>query len=104
MKSLPLLLHGRPRSLWSSEHGYSAAVSEVRCVQTVTLDIAVEVRKLPGDSGPFATFSFEGDGLTVSIQSLLPIPVDLQWYGGPAETPTIHAGLERSSILIYKCN
>lgn len=68
------------------------------------IDVAVEICRLPGDTDARTTFLFEGNGLKMSIQSLLAISVDLQWYGGPIETPTIHAGLEESSTLIYEAN
>jgi hypothetical protein len=55
-------------------------------------------------SAPRTTFTFKSKGLKTSIQSLLPIPVDLQWYDGPIETPAVHAGLEESSVLIYKAD
>jgi predicted nucleotidyltransferase len=66
------------------------------------IDVAVEIRKLPGDTGARTTFTCEGKGLRISIQPLLAISVDLQWYGGPVETPTVHAGLEESSTLVYE--
>ncbi|WP_174425519.1 nucleotidyltransferase family protein [Cupriavidus basilensis] len=68
------------------------------------IDIAVEIRTLPGDSDPLVTFMFEADKLSASLQPLLPYHVHLQWYGGPTETPTIHAGLSQSSILVYEAN
>jgi predicted nucleotidyltransferase len=65
------------------------------------VDIAIEVRALPGDTEPLATFMYEADSLEQSIQARLPLVVDLQWYGGPVETPIIHAGLQQSSVLVY---
>lgn len=66
------------------------------------LDVAIEVFGLPGDAEPLATFIFEADELRSSIQALFPFKVDLHWYGGPVETPTIHAGLCQSSVLAYQ--
>jgi predicted nucleotidyltransferase len=66
------------------------------------VDIAIEVRALPGDSDPLATFMFEADKLEHSIKARLPYEVDLEWYGGPVRTPTIHAGLQQSSVLVYQ--
>lgn len=66
------------------------------------IDIAVEVQTLPGDSSAFTTFMFEKRRLEVAIESILPMSVQLEWYGGPEETPTIHAGLLESSMLIYE--
>lgn len=68
------------------------------------VDVAIEVRALPGDAEPLAAFIFEADRLRSSIQALFPFKVDLQWYGGPVETPIIHAGLNQSSILVYQAN
>jgi predicted nucleotidyltransferase len=66
------------------------------------VDVAIEVRALRGDSGPLVTFIFEKDKLKRSLEAALLIDVDLQWYGGPTETPTTHAGLKRSSVLVYQ--
>jgi predicted nucleotidyltransferase len=68
------------------------------------VDVAIEVCALPGDAEPLATFISEADRLRRSIQALLPFKVDLQWHGGPVETPAIHAGLNQSSILVYHAN
>lgn len=65
------------------------------------VDVAIELCTLPGDSSPLVTFMFEKDELKRSLQAALPVDVDLQWYGGPVETPTVHAGLEHSSVLVY---
>ncbi|WP_434032700.1 nucleotidyltransferase family protein [Cupriavidus sp. a3] len=66
------------------------------------IDIAVEVRRQPGDTSAWTTFIFEKDGLRASIQSLVPMPVQLEWYGGEVETPTVHAALQESSMLVYE--
>jgi predicted nucleotidyltransferase len=68
------------------------------------IDVAVEIRCQPGDSSPFTTFVFESAALRASLKARLSIEVDLEWYGGQVETPTIHAGLQRSSVLIYEAN
>jgi len=68
------------------------------------VDVAIEVRTLPGDSGPWVTFMCEADKLKGAIQVGLALEVDLQWYGGPVETPTIHAGLQQSSVLVYQAD
>lgn len=65
------------------------------------LDVAVEIFKLPGDSGPLATWIGESHRLEASIAEIVPVVVDLEWYGGEAETPTIHKALERSSLVVY---
>ena len=65
------------------------------------LDVAVEVFTLPGDSSPFTTWTGEAQRLKVSIAGIVPVNIDLNWYGGAVETARIHAGLEASSIVIY---
>jgi predicted nucleotidyltransferase len=65
------------------------------------VDIAIEVSTLPGDSSPFVTFIHEKKRLRGAIQACLKLEVDLQWYGGQVETPTIYAGLQQSSVLAY---
>lgn len=66
------------------------------------IDIAIEIEKFEGDSDTWTTFVFERDELKESLQLLLPLAVDLQWYGGPQETPRIHSALQESSILVYE--
>ena len=68
------------------------------------IDVAIEVQALPTDSDAYTTFACESDLLRASLQALLPIKVDLQWYGSIGETPTIHAGLQRSSLLAYSAS
>jgi predicted nucleotidyltransferase len=68
------------------------------------IDVAIEIRKLSGDSCPWTTFMFEGERFKHSLQELLSLELDLQWYGGLLETPTIHSGLQESSILVYEAN
>lgn len=65
------------------------------------LDVAVVIRPMPGDSGPFATWMGESQDLSASLQKLLPVTLQLEWYGGPEETPIIHAGLNAGSMLVY---
>ncbi|MEM5344283.1 nucleotidyltransferase family protein [Paraburkholderia azotifigens] len=66
------------------------------------IDIAVEVQTLAGDSSAWTTFMFEKPRLQKAIEALLPMEVQLEWYGGPEETPTIHAALFERSMLIYE--
>jgi predicted nucleotidyltransferase len=66
------------------------------------IDIAIEIQKLPNDSCAWTTFVYEKERLKAAIQARLPMPVQLEWYGGPIETPTIHAGLQESSIVVYE--
>lgn len=67
------------------------------------LDLAIEIIKMPNDSGPYATFSFEKTNLLASIAKRVPYLIDLQWYGGAIETPTIRKGILQSSELVF-CN
>jgi predicted nucleotidyltransferase len=69
------------------------------------IDIAVEIRTLPGDSDASTTFTCEGEKLRASLSSLLePLRVDLQWYGGPTESPNVSAGILESSIPVYQAD
>jgi predicted nucleotidyltransferase len=65
------------------------------------LDIAVEIFPLTGDSSPLATWIGESDRLEASIAGIVPVIIDLDWYGGEAETPLIHQALDRSSLVVY---
>lgn len=65
------------------------------------LDVAVEIFTLPGDNSPLATWIGESSHLEASIAGIVPVNIDLQWYGGEAETPRIHKALKRSSLLVY---
>lgn len=65
------------------------------------LDVAVELCRQPGDEAPLATWVCEADGLRESLGRALPVPLDLQWYGGPRETPTIHAALLCAGRAVY---
>lgn len=69
------------------------------------IDIAVELdlsatRGADFSSG-FVTFNRHSRHWETELAKLLPIPIDLEFYHGSKETPTLHAGLERSGRLIY---
>lgn len=68
------------------------------------LDVAVELMPRQSDSGPLATWIAEQERLRSSISLWVPLVVDLQWYGGAAETPIIHAGLGAGSRVVYECS
>lgn len=65
------------------------------------LDVAVELLTLPGDSNPFTTWIGEAQRLKASIAGIVPVNIDLNWYGGEVETPRIHKALEQSSFVVY---
>lgn len=65
------------------------------------LDVAVEIFTLPGDSSPFTTWTCEARRLKASIAGIVPVIIDLDWYGGEVETPCIHEALEESSVVVY---
>jgi predicted nucleotidyltransferase len=65
------------------------------------LDVAVELYQQPGDETALATWICEAVGLRESLGRALPVPLDLQWYGGPQETPTIHAALLCAGRAVY---
>ena len=66
------------------------------------LDIAVEIVPPPGDTNAFATWICEAGGWRDELGTLLPYVVDLQWHDPGGTTPTIAAGLERGSRVIFK--
>ncbi|GAB2843217.1 hypothetical protein GCM10027277_08250 [Pseudoduganella ginsengisoli] len=68
------------------------------------LDVAVEIERKVSDSCEYTTFAFEGSGLRSRLQRMLPFEVQLEWYGGPHETPTVHSGLMEASILVFDRN
>lgn len=65
------------------------------------LDVAVEIFTLQGDSNPFTTWTSEAQRLKASITGVVPVTIDLDWYGGEAETPCIHQALEQSNVVVY---
>ncbi|MBV7515855.1 nucleotidyltransferase domain-containing protein [Pseudomonas sp. PDM25] len=64
-------------------------------------DVAVEIFTLPGDSSPFTTWTGEAQRLKSSIAGVVPVAIDLDWFGDEGETPRIHAALEQSSLVVY---
>jgi hypothetical protein len=44
----------------------------------------------------------ESARLTESLAVALTVPLDLAWYGGPAETPAVHRGITAGSVLVYQ--
>ncbi|WP_169117074.1 nucleotidyltransferase domain-containing protein [Aromatoleum anaerobium] len=66
------------------------------------LDVAIEITTRRGDSGSLATWIAEAAQLRCSISLRIPFAVDLQWYGGPIETPVVHAGLIVGSRIVYE--
>lgn len=65
------------------------------------LDVAVVINELPTDSSPETTWHYEREEIAASLQAVLPVPLQLEWYGGPDKSPAIHAGITRSSLLVY---
>jgi len=65
------------------------------------LDVAIEIFALSGDSCSLATWMSESDRLEASIAGIVPVVVDLNWYGGEEETPVIHKGLAHSGLTVY---
>jgi predicted nucleotidyltransferase len=65
------------------------------------LDVAIELTPLPGDGSTLATWFGEESRLTASLAPLLPVPLDLEWYGDAELTPTIHRGLEAGSVVVF---
>lgn len=82
-------------------HVFGSRVNGTQGAQS-DLDVAVELRPSPGDETLLATWICEAGRLRASLAQLLPVPLDLEWYGGPDETPTIHSGLQSDSRLVFE--
>ncbi|WP_371928586.1 nucleotidyltransferase domain-containing protein [Pseudomonas sp. SLFW] len=65
------------------------------------LDIAVEIIAASGDEDSLCTWFRCSDRLMKDLSGRIPYRVQIEWYGGEEETPTIHRGLQRSSVLAY---
>ena len=63
------------------------------------IDLAVEIR-----NGDFTAWAFVVKELEQSLSAIVPYKLDLQWYGGMEETPTIHCALTVGSRVIYAAN
>jgi predicted nucleotidyltransferase len=66
------------------------------------IDIAVEVMTHTQDDDCFSVWIDEKPKLLTSLAWQLPMPVQLEWYGGQIETPTIERGLIQSSRLVFE--
>ena len=64
------------------------------------LDVAIEMKRSPGDETVRATWICEANRMKESIKSFVPYVVDLQHYNGE-ETPHIHTYLNEASTVIY---
>lgn len=69
--------------------------------QDSDLDIAIEHGVKHGDTSAFTTAIGEMGNWRSQLQPQVSLKIDLQSYT-PGETPTIDAGLNESSILIYE--
>lgn len=65
------------------------------------LDIAVEIIPECGDEDSFCTWLRCSDRLVEELSRRTPYQVQIEWYGGEDETPIVHRGLQRSSVLAY---
>lgn len=89
---------------WASEHPAIQQVwvfgSRVRgnARPHSDLDVAVAL----GESAFLEGSLFEDDLFWLSLQSGLPMTLDLQWYFGPTETPILHRALLDCSISVYR--
>jgi len=64
------------------------------------IDVAVVIKKQPGDSNVLATWMFESDGLKSRLSELLPYALQLENLDG-SNTPVVFGGVTKSSILVY---
>ncbi len=65
------------------------------------LDVAVEIKKRPGDENVLATWIFEHKGMDERLAKLLPYKLQLENLDG-TNTPTILNGVKKSSIIVYE--
>jgi len=65
------------------------------------LDVAIEIFTMLGDENPLTTWTCEAQRLKASISGVVPVIIDLNWYGGAVETPCVHAGLQEGSIVVF---
>ena len=66
------------------------------------LDVAIEIVQMPGDNSVLDTWIAQKAHLAGSLAKLLPVKLDLEWYGGATETPTIHRSLSEGAIVVYE--
>jgi predicted nucleotidyltransferase len=70
--------------------------------QDSDVDIAIEITDQKGGPAILSDWMhFDDEGLKKTIELELQVPLDMQWYGGKGETPTIHRGLVESSVCVY---
>ena len=70
------------------------------------LDIAVEVQWVDGigeRGNDFSVWFAAKELIGDSLHALVPMDVDLQWYGGRTATDKMHKYLNESSMVIYPC-
>ena len=65
------------------------------------LDVAIEFDPIRNDENSFTTWVCEAENWRRQLQTKLPYKLDLQHFDGD-NTPTIKAGIENSSILVYE--
>ena len=65
------------------------------------IDVAVEFKANYND---LANWIQRSKKMKDSLQMELPCKLDLQWYGGPQETKTVHKGLQAGCLTIYEAN
>lgn len=66
------------------------------------IDLAIEIMNPKGGPATLADWMhFNDDDFKKALEQELHTPLDLQWYGGASETPTIHNALLESSVCVY---
>ena len=65
------------------------------------LDVAVVLRKVLDKAGMVAC-PLDDDIMSMALQAMLPMAVDLQWYLGPSDTPILHTALNECSLVVYE--
>ncbi len=64
------------------------------------LDVAVEIRTMPGDSNVLATWIGEHKSMEKRLAKLIPYKLQLENLDGE-NTPTVQNGVRESGIMVY---
>ncbi|WP_425333010.1 nucleotidyltransferase domain-containing protein [Cupriavidus pinatubonensis] len=65
------------------------------------LDVAVALCEAI-DKPCMAACLFHNDIMSLTLQAMLPMTLDLQWYEGASSTPILHRALSNCSLVVYE--
>jgi len=92
-----LVLWARKQTNISKVHIFGSRVSGKNRKES-DIDIAIELIEKFDNLAYWIQVS---NDFGKSLSSLLPYEVDLQWYGGKSQTPTIDKALKKCSLQVY---